>query len=465
MYRLGIGDSFLLTFRPNKNKERHILIDCGAHHKIQEHNGTRDVADNILLTLANSNQSLDALVITHEHWDHVSGFTEARDLFDQITIREGWFAWTEDQTDPAAKALKQILGKRDKAITCSIQRLIAASSKDLREMGKDLSAVHSFNSTRISTGRDANKRNPRAAFAYAKQHANNILYFHPGTVHEPEWLPGFRVYSLGPPKDLAMVKKGEGAVGSQMYELEGKAQGFFQALGVSSKSGSGAPFDDALFWEDITKQDTSKFAEKWPRLSDNYIKERWRRIDDEWLTSGLRIALEYNDDTNNTSLALVFEHIESGRTLLFPGDAQIGAWLSWRDLSWTIKDEQGAEKTVTTQDLLRRAVFYKAGHHGSHNATLMQGGLESMTNPDLVVAIPVDETKAKRKRPPWRMPAEKLHQRLLERTRGKILRSDKDAPALKSIVPPYGLSPRQWSLFLGCVRHDPNKLFIDYYLT
>ena len=64
---------------------------------------------------------------------------------------------------------------------------------------------------------------------------------------------------------------------------------------------------------------------------------------------------------NNTSLVLLFELPTSGKTLLFTGDAQRGNWISWGKLSFDGR---------TTKDLLAECVFYKAGHHGSHNATL-----------------------------------------------------------------------------------------------
>ena len=46
---------------------------------------------------------------------------------------------------------------------------------------------------------------------------------------------------------------------------------------------------------------------------------------------------------------------------------------------------------------MKRAIFYKVGHHGSHNATLREKGLEQMKNLR-VAMIPVDEEMAKKKR-------------------------------------------------------------------
>ena len=69
---------------------------------------------------------------------------------------------------------------------------------------------------------------------------------------------------------------------------------------------------------------------------------------------------------NNSSLAVAFE-LPGGHTLIFPGDAQFGNWLSWDRVEF--KDESGKALPVTTKQLLNRAVVYKVGHHGSHNAT------------------------------------------------------------------------------------------------
>lgn len=83
--------------------------------------------------------------------------------------------------------------------------------------------------------------------------------------------------------------------------------------------------------------------------------------------------------------------------MLFPCDAQIGSWLSWQTLSWNVNG-----KTITGPDLLKRAEFYKVGHHGSHNATAKQSGLEQMTALRQAM-LPVDHAEAVKKN--WvRMP-------------------------------------------------------------
>ncbi len=142
----------------------------------------------------------------------------------------------------------------------------------------------------------------------------------------------------------------------------------------------------------------------------------WRSVDDAWLDSSSELALALDGATNNTSLVLAIE-LAGGDVLLFAGDAQVGNWESWQDLSWTVDG-----KSVTGPDLLKRSIFYKVGHHGSHNATLKKDGLELMTNLH-IAAIPVDHEMAVKKH--WgRMPLPELVTALGTKTGGKVVRID-----------------------------------------
>jgi hypothetical protein len=178
--------------------------------------------------------------------------------------------------------------------------------------------------------------------------------------------------------------------------------------------------------------------------------------------SAARLGLQLDNGINNTSLVLAIEIVQTGKVLLFAADAQIGSWTSWLTLNWNLSEGNGGAKTIATSDLLRRTVFYKVGHHGSHNATLKAGGLESMNSPDLVAVIPVNEVFAKNSKH-WEMPAAALFARLKELTRGRILRADAPWPAPDDVAP-AGLSPQEWQQFLESVRIDQEGLFIDYYL-
>lgn len=164
----------------------------------------------------------------------------------------------------------------------------------------------------------------------------------------------------------------------------------------------------------------------------------WRRIDGDWLASAGQLALGLDSDTNNTSLVLAFEvgKVGAGPVLLFPGDAQVGNWLSWRRQPYRC---QGREQTA--DDLLARTLIYKVGHHASQNATLRRDstdvssrfpdgvpfGLELMQN--IIALIPVDRAAAQKPQPnPWDMPYAPLYRRLRDKAARRVLRSD-DSPS------------------------------------
>ncbi len=180
-------------------------------------------------------------------------------------------------------------------------------------------------------------------------------------------------------------------------------------------------------------------------------EQSWRGIAADWLAAADELALNLDSDTNNTSLVLAFEYGSpgEGNVLLFAADAQVGNWLSWR------KQSYGSGKNkVTADELLGRTIFYKVGHHGSHNATMKRDtddktpdyplgvpyGLELMPS-QLLAYIPVDRAAVEKKMPtPWAMPYPPMYETLLRKTNGRVLRADGLPPAelcAGSDVPPH----------------------------
>ena len=105
-------------------------------------------------------------------------------------------------------------------------------------------------------------------------------------------------------------------------------------------------------------------------------------------------------------------------------------------------------------DLLARTVLYKVGHHGSHNATLRDLGLELMTSRELTAMLPVDRPTAKKM--DWKMPFPTLYRRLREKTAGRILDLETGLPA----GPPDGTSRREWDRFVARTAVHPD--WVDY---
>jgi hypothetical protein len=69
------------------------------------------------------------VLVTHEHWDHVSGFStqQAQDLFDEIEIDAVWYAWTEDPS-PTNKLGHKLRRERE-AKAAAVHRAAIAMGK------------------------------------------------------------------------------------------------------------------------------------------------------------------------------------------------------------------------------------------------------------------------------------------------------------------------------------------------
>src|SRR5882724_13387436 len=133
MYRHGFGDCFLLRFYSGDARQCSMLIDCGLKRNDSVDGVTlEDVRDDIVKMLQagaadKSKPAVDILVVTHEHWDHVSGFHPKRKLFDSCSFNQVWMAWTENPEDEDAKVLNKGLLKRIAALNIAAKHLKSQS--------------------------------------------------------------------------------------------------------------------------------------------------------------------------------------------------------------------------------------------------------------------------------------------------------------------------------------------------
>ncbi len=106
IYRHGLGDCILIRIPRANRPEYKILIDCGV--AVATLNAPAKMKEVLEDVMALTGGEVDVLAVTHEHWDHVSGFSQAQDIFDKLAVGEVWLAWTEDPTDPLAKKLRAL---------------------------------------------------------------------------------------------------------------------------------------------------------------------------------------------------------------------------------------------------------------------------------------------------------------------------------------------------------------------
>jgi hypothetical protein len=221
------------------------------------------------------------------------------------------------------------------------------------------------------------------------------------------------------------------------------------------------PFDrtHGISLDEIDRDNNQEFFLKYYGSASNPEHEQsWRRIDTDWLEAVGPLALDLDNDINNTSLVLAFEMLPSQKVLLFCADAQYGNWKSWTG-------------TPKGKDILRRTVFYKVGHHGSHNATQLEGGLLAMNPDDLVAMIPVDTEKAKSKH--WKMPAPILMPFLTKQTKGRVItaiegQTGTASPFTLPSYPEDGIISRpDWQKFSSSIASDdsPDHLWVEYTLS
>ena len=491
MYRMLLGDCFLLTLPSQGARPFYLMIDCGvilgtpdASEKMD------DVVKDIIKTTGGE---VDLLVVTHEHWDHLSGFIQAKDLFvpgdegrkkGKLRIEKMWLAWTEDPDDDLANLLRGHRRQTEHALRMASRRLraveqdvgdIEARASRFGAAGAEheeaapqpvweridslldfFGADEGFGARGTKDGLENAKKFSSAPPRYCRPSDDPI---------EIDEVPGMRFYIIGPPQDEKLIKRSRPSRRHpEVYEHSFSDHAFLAALeqGMAASAGSddwaeaSQPFDKTFRIPLRAAQETPFFQERYFSDLDSESRgQNWRRIDADWLRAAAQLALKLDDDTNNTSLAIAMEIKSTGKVLLFPGDAQVGNWLSWEDVSWEVDGEK-----VTAHDLLKRTVLYKVGHHGSHNATLREKGLELMQDPDLVAMVPVDHEMAKKKG--WgKIPFNPLLDRLHEKAKGRVIRGD-DKKGPKERKRPEGVKAAIWKQFQK--RTEQTELYVEYQL-
>jgi hypothetical protein len=346
-YQVGFGDCFLLRFDYGDEGRRHILIDFGTT-KLPPGappDQMKRIADDIAKKCGGQ---LEAVVATHRHADHVSGFATkpdgsgSGDVIRALNPKIVLQPWTEapDADDatlgPVISSGQRTMGQKLAALE-AMHGVAERAVEMLRGKGLDRAPAEVRDQIDF-IGRDNIKN--LSAVENLMTMANNVYSYHGGPSGLDALLPGVAVTVLGPPT-LAQTQS--------IRKQRSRDPDEFWQLSLAALEN-----DDALHGSD-----------RGERLFPNHpvfpagrvpIETIWLRdrIDEARTGQMLSIVRSLDDQMNNTSLILLFE--AGGKSLLFPGDAQIENW------RYTLESSGWAARLAAVD-------LYKVGHHGSLNAT------------------------------------------------------------------------------------------------
>ncbi|HEX9670526.1 MAG TPA: MBL fold metallo-hydrolase [Thermoanaerobaculia bacterium] len=340
-YDVGFGDCFLLTFDYSPTDRRHVLIDFGSFPKPKRKNAgdMTAIAGHIAQECG---KDLRAVVATHRHADHVSGFARKkggngsgdiiRSLKPDLVIQP----WTEHpQLDPQAKGLGNFApaDKQRVAALTDVQgflRGVVSYATAARGWSPALRRELGFLGQNGLGNKSAVEN--LMTMATAKSGQKYVRFGSPLGLSKV--LPGVKVTVLGPPtiEQQTTVEKQRREDTTEFWHLFAAAAP--QPPGARGKG----PFPARYALASIPG------TARW--LKDHADKMLRQQL--------LAIVRRMDDALNNTSVILLFE--VGKKKLLFPGDAQIENW------SFAL-----GKKDV--QKLLADVDVYKVGHHGSLNAT------------------------------------------------------------------------------------------------
>jgi hypothetical protein len=346
-YQVGFGDCFLLRFH-YPDRDRHILVDFGTT-KLPEGAPANQMVLIAQDIAAKCGNKLDAVVATHRHADHISGFTTnaagtgSGDIIRGLHPDAVLQPWTEapDADDatlgPAVSADDRSMAQKLTAL--SQMHDVAERAVAMLDNGGLGAAPRDVKDQIAFIGQD-NIANPSAVENLMTMGGANHYLFHGAPSGLAAILPGADTSVLGPPtlRQTETIRKMRSSDPDEFWQLS------LQGLDQDARLQAGDERHNLFPGHPVFPANRLPMETIWFR----------NRLDEARAGQMLSIVRSLDDQMNNTSLILLFEI--GAKKLLFPGDAQIENW------KYALSQPAVVAK-------LHDVDLYKVGHHGSRNAT------------------------------------------------------------------------------------------------
>jgi hypothetical protein len=347
MYQVGFGDCILLSFGypsdlPDGRRARHLLFDFGSTRWPKRHAGRYpEIAADVA---ARTDGTLDAIVITHRHKDHIGGYgiPAAADVIADLKPRAVVRPWTENPKAAAEATGPAAVGQRSRRYARSLAQaqlfaeqvsgVVGAEERGYRGELREAALEQLANQEAID------RLDALAGTAKGK----GDYVFAGSSVSLQQLLPGVATTVLGPPTiEMWPRVAGERADDDEYWLRQSN-------LLTRMLAATEAPAATVR---------VAAAAATGPEIDPGPLRWIVERLRQQQTHALLRIVDGLEDALNNTSVILLFQTRE--RTLLFPGDAQIENW------SYALTSEDAAPLRAALPDV----DLYKVGHHGSRNAS------------------------------------------------------------------------------------------------
>lgn len=351
-YHVGFGDCFLLSIGYARGPEKHVLIDFGSTKLPPGASRTRmaDIAQNIAERCGNK---LTAVIATHRHQDHISGFSMDKRgkgsgaiiaALDPELVMQPWTEHPELAVD-ATSGISPAGARAMSAEMLSLAAMQSVSANYVAEAKRNHNYLRGFDKAlkdELSFIGEDNIANRAAlenlmAMGHAKGRAE---YLNAGQTTKLAGMLGVTVDVFGPPTvdQRAAVKRQRSRDPGEYWHLAAHAP-----VAIEAETGARAA---PLFPGHVVARTQNEFP-----IAARWLIARARRMRGNQM---LQIVRQLDSAMNNTSLILLLKI--GSKALLFPGDAQGENWgYAIDQAAWMAK--------------LAEVDLYKVGHHGSLNAT------------------------------------------------------------------------------------------------